>query len=748
VGAHGSGSPAFSEGGAAPHRAMWARRCGSPPRWPSWARIIIQSFMSGTVGLVVYQFMHSLSEANLDLARNESNNVTCVTEWLKRNDAADWYSPTVWKKWVQYMNDTDTYVIEHACHPAKPIAASCSDAAIPARYVQGSLGYPMGNGEGPNFSNDVLHVYAYLFLMLGIGNLVGFLVHDWALIHVVNKNFVLDWTGLIQGFPGLLNIWSLTGIHAYKQFFKAPGRKRKWSAFACGILVFPCFFAWSTVIFLIVLTPAIVMLFFWHPVRLSRFWIFCLLLATTIYGFVLFIHQIVFLSDLRWRPRYAVTWKVAATGGPSECECGCSYYMAPESIWRLAFIGVGVMIRSILAALRCLKGLRRSQWANLMSVMFPVPVSAYAVEWTTPSGEAIQNRKPGEPVQGEQAFDPFALMDEQPESRYTTVTLRPEFAYSVDDAGRWKPLGLSRSFDGPKLPELKKGEMLWQPTEYIGCCGFPCMTGGYQAVINTDSEDEEEVAAQDHAEEIGQRHVRVVDPVEASSTSPVTRKGTGTRSGPEANSTSPVTRKYTGGSTGTAIRSNSTFTFDSASALPTRTGCPKPCRFKALAIRRKNAKETAAATYAEVPRAEGAGCRAPEPQPEIVLPSSQEAVDARHQGKDQGRHLPSSPQRSQHSRSADADSCRAHRGDEHLEASSTCETETQLTPVAVGAAPKLEELIQEGGLGNALGLPDTNVNGLNHSPLAPIDDTCIGKERNVVEECGCLPLPQCLGTRL
>eukprot|EP00929_Paragymnodinium_shiwhaense_P039045 TRINITY_DN20539_c0_g3_i1.p1 TRINITY_DN20539_c0_g3~~TRINITY_DN20539_c0_g3_i1.p1 ORF type:complete len:644 (+),score=99.21 TRINITY_DN20539_c0_g3_i1:63-1994(+) len=469
---------------------MWARKCGAPGRWPSWCRILIQSFMSGTIGLVVFQFMNSISESNLALGSGRNTTVTCVTSWLRRSDA---HSPLRWDSLKEYATDAARYIEDHKCQPATAVVASCLDVSIPVRAIKGDLGFPFGGDGEVTISDDVLYMYSYLFLLLGMGNLAGFLVHDWALIHVVNKNFVLDWNGLHLNYPILRKLWLLTGVNCLKRCFTAPGRTRKVSALLCGILFTPVVIAWSCVVFLGVLTPTIALIFIRHPIRMSRFWTFILLNATSFYGLIMTVNMLVYLGKPLDRPRYAIIWDVPAAGGSEVemCECGCTYAISGETISRLVFVGIGLIVKTILSTLRCLKGLRRSQWANLLSVMFPVPVGVYAVTWVASDGGPIRHRKWGEPVQSEQAFDPFALMDEQPESRYTTLTLKPEFAYSVDESGRWKPNELDRELAAPALPQLKAGEVHMQPTEYIGCCGFPCLTGGYQAVIASDSEDDE-----------------------------------------------------------------------------------------------------------------------------------------------------------------------------------------------------------------------------------------------------------------
>merc|ERR550525_586546 len=106
--------------------------------------------------------------------------------------------------------------------------------------------------------------------------------------------------------------------------------------------------------------------------------------------------------------------------------------------------------------------------------MFAVPITVYDVYWKRPNGRPIQHRENGDPVQGELAFDPFALMDEQPDSALTTLTLKPtrtvESRFFEDEDGekkrRWSPKMFTRKLKGPQtLQDLELHE-----TEYVGCC--------------------------------------------------------------------------------------------------------------------------------------------------------------------------------------------------------------------------------------------------------------------------------------
>lgn len=260
-------------------------------------------------------------------------------------------------------------------------------------------------------------------------------------------------------------------------------------------------------LFMFVVCPLAGFLFIVYPIRTSRMWIFLLCIMSTVYGMCLTLHMCYFwMSD--HRPQYAVLWEGEATkmpgrgesGGPSSCMCGCPFPLSDDTVIRLIGIGLLAAIKSFVMAFRCLKGLRRSNWANLMSVTFPVPVSAYSVEWATADGKPIKGRMEGQPVQSELAFDPFALMDEQPDSGNTHLTLKPSpvMTWEVDaESGQRSLRQLSkRNLLGPCTREVLDerctrevledldsravGSVEVVPAEYIGCCGFPCRTGGVQ----------------------------------------------------------------------------------------------------------------------------------------------------------------------------------------------------------------------------------------------------------------------------
>merc|ERR1711988_1602665 len=84
------------------------------------------------------------------------------------------------------------------------------------------------------------------------------------------------------------------------------------------------------------------------------------------------------------KPSYAITWLSNelnhtagldnATGplGVEECTCGCSYPVSDKTLVNLFVIACATAVRAFSIAFRCLKGIRHSNWAGLVSVVFPV----------------------------------------------------------------------------------------------------------------------------------------------------------------------------------------------------------------------------------------------------------------------------------------------------------------------------------------------------------------------------------------
>lgn len=533
---------------------MWARKAGCPSQYPSRVRVILQSVLSGAVGIAVYEYMSNLQINNLEVKEDNEEelaelNVTCVTSWPKRSSdepfVERYFSLRQWQQWSIYQFNPTDYVRDHYCTAEKVgmrsdcsainfpginasygnlTAAeacedtqgcfwshqlSCTDEAeffqggkctltrIPALTMNWGLGYPLGDPDWFGSVNDGLFVYANIFAMLCFLNVLGFIIHDLALLDDTHKNYVLDWPGLNQGFPMLARFPTITFVpQVIRLIIRNIARAKVknsayWIVVVIGVLLLPVLLVWAVVAFLIILVPTMILLFLFNPIRLSRIWVFIALVAMAVHGLILVILQLIYVTNERLRPRYALTWRII----DGSCECGCNFYMTSEVHERLLLIGLGTMLQSILTAVRCLKGLRRSQWANLLSVLFPVPVAVYSAKWHDPlSDQPPKGRDEFTGAQEEIAFDPFALMDEQPASKYYTLVLEPRLKYKIDDGGRWKPFGEEEKLYSAPGAIRDDDKDRWQvhPTEYIGCLGFPCLTGGYHAIMpSSDSEETE-----------------------------------------------------------------------------------------------------------------------------------------------------------------------------------------------------------------------------------------------------------------
>eukprot|EP00913_Durusdinium_trenchii_P009093 g8549.t1 len=258
-----------------------------------------------------------------------------------------------WDRWFRYQADADTYVALHTCDPYPTLNETCATLRVPVYEFDSKLGYPLGPGEKPSFNNDLLYAFAYTFLALGtLGKPLR------------NQNYILDLPAFNQGFPYFKKFAMLSGIPILPKLFSIEGTGRT-LAIAIGIILAPFIVVWAILFLVVIITPCMVLLFFRYPVRLSRFAVFLTLLATSIFGLTMTIIPLVYLGNLNERPRYALVYQIQ-NYSPGECYCGCSYFINAASLIRISAIGAGVTFSSCLSAFRCLKGLRRAQWANLM----------------------------------------------------------------------------------------------------------------------------------------------------------------------------------------------------------------------------------------------------------------------------------------------------------------------------------------------------------------------------------------------
>lgn len=434
----------------------------------------MHSMFTATVGITIYKFMALADVGYLDLSSPVNMPVLCLDRWPLRHQTESWWTKELWVDWVRTRSDMAGYIEEHRCAATSVgNATACRNVVLPLLDLQRNLGMPFTTSF--KYRNDTLEMYSHLFLYMTVWLWVSILVHDMTLLSNTNKDYILDFIGVKKRFPCLQKMYLLTGFFLLRGLVKGKACRgttcegsSRWVCLgrAAALLLVPILLAWTLLVFIVILWPVSMLFFICYPIRLSRALIFVLCIALGVFGISLTLHMMTFLCSPTMRPIYAVTWVVDAS---ASCFCGCHYPLSQAGCMQILFIGFIMTFQSLMLGFRCLKGLRRNNWANLMSVTFAVPLTLYAVEWTQPDGRPIRFRKESEPVQGEPAFDPFAMMDEQPESKWTTVCLKPvplqgRAIEGMDGAAR------KLRFEGPTLRTCNLNEV----DEVIGCCGFPC----------------------------------------------------------------------------------------------------------------------------------------------------------------------------------------------------------------------------------------------------------------------------------
>jgi len=432
----------------------------------------------------IYLYMAGSNISYLDLAKPQVGQVLCLTEWPETGHVASWSDPKDWFKWWQVREDHENILNEKMCTVPSLNGTQCSNSMAPITDMARPVASAM-QGKFENFRFDVLGLSARLFLTLACCIWVGMAVHDLALIGNNRKNFILDVTGVNKHCPVIRQVWRcLAGYKALFKIMEAEQLSMRVLGIVFAIVLAPVIIAWNLVVFNFVICPILLMAFVRYPVRMCRAWVFIICLVTFLYGIMITCLMFGFAGSPETdRPYYAVIWGAKNSKGV-ECTCGCDFPISFGVCMNLAIIGVGTALKSLFVALRCLKGLRRSQWANLLSVVFPVPLTVYTVDWRQSNGEPIKFRTKDMSVQEEVAFDPFAMMDEQLDSAYTTVNLAPAQAMEQKrtPSGSFRMEPSRKNIEAPGIKNLHDKVQIMD-AEYIGCCGFPWPTGGHKGIF-------------------------------------------------------------------------------------------------------------------------------------------------------------------------------------------------------------------------------------------------------------------------
>jgi len=283
-------------------------------------------------------------------------------------------------------------------------------------------------------------LWSILFLILTSLLSLSIVIHDLALLEETLRPSILSIPNMKYATPCLWE-W-LSCLQCRRRFTHLQRKNRCWGT------IIPVWTMFHMLAFMVVLYPVAFTVYMLAPVRMSRIMVFLSAILCILWSIIFVIE-----TAMDTQP-YAVLWGTTDAMSGNSCICICEFYLSRSVILRVVVLGTGVCWNSFNLTLRALKGLRRAQWANMFSVLYAVPIEAFPVVWERPAGSGpIRHRAEGEAIQSEPAFDPFCLMDEQPESAWTRALITPE-------------------------AQTEHQHLLWEPfagaldTE-IGCCGFP-----------------------------------------------------------------------------------------------------------------------------------------------------------------------------------------------------------------------------------------------------------------------------------
>eukprot|EP00931_Biecheleriopsis_adriatica_P065208 TRINITY_DN39806_c0_g1_i1.p1 TRINITY_DN39806_c0_g1~~TRINITY_DN39806_c0_g1_i1.p1 ORF type:complete len:679 (-),score=63.36 TRINITY_DN39806_c0_g1_i1:17-1759(-) len=421
-------------------------------------------------------------------------------------------------------NLQDWFLSEKMCNVSELSGASCRDVKVGVRELARPLGIAMSEQSGRTF--DIIGIWSALFGVVTLLLWLVVIIHDCVLINHSDEvtPFVLDVTGINHRWPCIGSVWKyvacldpLTDI-----LHNACGRtqEHEWGhgrgRICCWLVAFPMvpiLLVWNLVS---VILMNMVLLLAWlrAPRTLSRAMVFLTSVACSLYGLALASWSLAFAFDPHLRPRYALTWQqegilpqtsaTSSSSGTTMCTCGCDYSISAGVCLNLANIGALTTVKAFFIAFRCLKGLRRSNWANLLTVQFPVPLNVYAVDWRTKQNKIIDYRKEGMKVQEEVAFDPYAMMDEQLESADAFLKVEPTWREPLP-----KTCQSGEGFAGKATGARGRSSTFvcdgaGDRTE-IGCCGFPWPKKGVSKAVRIDVD-----AGQDELEKELEEATRLV----------------------------------------------------------------------------------------------------------------------------------------------------------------------------------------------------------------------------------------------
>jgi len=462
---------------ALPCGNMWLRRFGVPHLWPSRVKVFFLGLLTSVFIFSVFQYLHSANVEYLNLRSPLRENIICKLAGEECREQEDPLKCTINLSDPHFWRGLN---LSDPC-PALPSSLAgqtCRNPSLPLTSIMGDLGslHTVNSGFNP------FKLWSVLFLVLTSLLTVSILIHDLALLEDSLRPKILSFPKLRYAIPYLWD--SLRFVQCRRRMQRLWKRNR-----TVWILLIPFWTLFQAVLFMLIMYPfALLVCLFVAPVRMSRIMVFLSGILCMLWSIVFVLVMGVF--DTR---SYAVLWDpYDAKRSVQSCVCLCEFPLNHSVLIRIVALGVGMCWHSLSLTLRALKGLRRGQWANMFSVLHAVPIEAFPVRWERnldpmgvglltltarstsdpdstdagPKSKPIKFRLEGEAIQSEPAFDPFCLMDEQPESAWMCPLIVP-----VSMACREK---YSRAGEMSEQDQ----QLIWEPytgnleTE-IGCCGFP-----------------------------------------------------------------------------------------------------------------------------------------------------------------------------------------------------------------------------------------------------------------------------------
>jgi hypothetical protein len=349
------------------------------------------------------------------------------------------------------------------------LGSSCTHFQMPASSVGKKLKVLGAGGE--DGGNKNFEIFRWSGLVIGLLLIFWVLCHDLCLLQPELRSKIAAFSTLEQLAPKLHCILSTLLVWA-------PMRRLKERNKPVWVVAFIFYIVIQIAIFPATYTITLLFALF-MPMTLSRVMTFLTGIVSLWWSIALIV-VIVILDEVieKGSNHYVVMQNMpglnATPRTAPHCVCLCEYPLMQGTYFSITLMTLIVTFQSVSVGLRSLKGLRRPTWASLVSVLYALPIEVFPVHWEHERGGPINLRTEGQPVQGEPAFDPIALMDEQPNSYRTRPSLLPR----PQEREHWQaPI---------ETVQETTGEV------DVGCCGFPRNSQAEEYTDDSDSDTDKE----------------------------------------------------------------------------------------------------------------------------------------------------------------------------------------------------------------------------------------------------------------